>query len=39
LGKITSKDLDKNNNKEYAIRPIYGDKCWNELLRYRIEDI
>ena len=39
LGKITSSDLDNNNNKEYAIRPTYGDKCWKELLQYRIEDI
>jgi hypothetical protein len=39
LGKITDKDLNSKNNKEYAIRPTYGDKCWNELLKYRIEDI
>lgn len=39
LGKITDKDLNYKNNKEYAIRPTYGDKCWNELLKYRIEDI
>lgn len=40
LGKITIKDLnDKNNTKEYAIRPKYGDKCWVELLKFRIEEI
>ena len=37
LGKITKADLDnKNNNKEYSIRPKYGDSCWCELLMYRI---
>lgn len=40
LGKITKKDLDdKTNDKEYAIRPIYGDKCWNELLKYKVNKI
>jgi len=39
LGKITAKDLNCKNTKEYAIRPMYGDKCWKELLKYRIEDI
>ena len=27
------------NNKEYAIRPKYGDKCWNELLSFRVDEI
>ena len=36
-GKIELCDLnDKNNNKEYAIRPKYNDACWNDLLRYRV---
>jgi hypothetical protein len=40
LGSITNKDLNNpNNDKEYAIRPKYGDKCWDELLKYRIDDI
>lgn len=40
LGEITMEDLnDVTNQKEYAIRPKYGDKCWNELLQFRIEDI
>lgn len=40
LGIINKKDLnDPNNDKEYAIRPKYGDKCWNELLKYKINDI
>ena len=40
LGKICKKDLDsRDNDKEYAIRPKYGDKCWNELLQFRINDV
>ena len=40
LGVINKKNLDDpNNDKEYAIRPKYADKCWNELLKYRINDI
>jgi hypothetical protein len=36
LGTITEQDLDDpDNDKEYAIRPKYGDKCWNELLLFR----
>ena len=37
LGKISKNDLNSNSNmKEYALRPKYGDKCWNDLLRFRI---
>ena len=40
LGKICKKDLDsRDNDKEYALRPKYGDKCWNELLQFRINDV
>lgn len=40
LGEITIEDLnDTNNQKEYVLRPKYGDKCWNELLNYRIDEI
>jgi hypothetical protein len=40
LGKITKADLDDiNNQKEYALRPKYGDKCWNYLLQIRIVEI
>ena len=40
LGPIIQSDLDDvNNTKEYALRPIYGDKCWNDLLQYRIISI
>jgi UV damage endonuclease UvdE len=38
LGKITKEDLDNpENNKEYALRPKLNDKCWKELLQYRID--
>jgi hypothetical protein len=40
LGAITEADLENPaNDKEYAIRPKYGDKCWNELLQFRIQEI
>ena len=40
LGKITMEDLNYiNNQKEYAIRPKYGDECWNELLNFRVDEI
>jgi hypothetical protein len=40
LGERTLEDLnDTNNSKEYALRPKYGDKCWNELLNFRIDEI
>jgi hypothetical protein len=38
LGKITKENIGKNNT-EYAIRPKYGDDCWNELMKSRIDDI
>ena len=39
LGQITQPDLDDiSNDKEYAFRPKYGDKCWNELLQFRIDE-
>jgi len=40
LGSITNKDLNNpKNDKEYAIRPKYGDSCWRDLLKYKIDDI
>lgn len=40
LGAITMDDLlNGDNDKEYALRPKYGDACWNYLLQYRVEDI
>jgi len=39
-GKITMEDLNNSNNfKEYALRPKYRDKCWIELLNFRIDEI
>jgi len=39
LGPITLEDLeDETNDKEYAIRPTYGDKCWKELLAFRVDE-
>lgn len=39
LGEITNEKLqDKLNNNEYALRPNYGDKCWKELLKHRINE-
>jgi len=39
LGKISYEDLsDINNSKEYAIRTKYGDKCWKDLLQFRINE-
>jgi hypothetical protein len=40
LGEITIEELnDPDNQKEYTIRPTYGDKCWTELLNFRIDEI
>ena len=40
LGPITIEDLENNlNDKEYAIRPKFGDKCWCELLQFRVDEI
>jgi hypothetical protein len=40
LGPISMEDLlNVDNDKEYALRPKFGDACWNYLLQYRIEDI
>jgi hypothetical protein len=40
LGRISETDLETAaNDKEYAIRPKYGDKCWLDLLKFRIADI
>jgi hypothetical protein len=40
LGQITAIELDNStNDKEYSIRPKYGDKCWNELLTFRVDEI
>ena len=39
LGSITKSDLEnKQNNKEYSLRPTYNDNCWHELLKFRIDE-
>lgn len=36
-GKITLEELnDKNNTKEYCLRPVYGSPLWNELVKFRV---
>jgi hypothetical protein len=38
-GKITFESMTNDkNDKEYAIRPKYGDKCWTVLSKYRISE-
>ncbi len=40
LGPISIEDLnDTQNQKEYALRPKYDDKCWKELLQFRLDEI
>jgi hypothetical protein len=38
FGEITMENLNNESDKEYAIRPKLNDKCWNELLNYRISE-
>lgn len=38
-GEITLSNLkDEKNKKEYALRPLYGDKCWTDIMKYRVND-
>jgi len=38
-GLITMENLlNKNKTMEYSLRPKYGDKCWNNLLKYQISE-
>jgi hypothetical protein len=38
-GKITRETLfEKDNTKEYALRPKYGDDLWLEMLKFRVEN-
>jgi hypothetical protein len=37
-GKRTMEIMNDNDKNEYSIRPIYGDLCWNELLKYRVNE-
>uniref|UniRef100_A0A6C0B4F7 Uncharacterized protein n=1 Tax=viral metagenome TaxID=1070528 RepID=A0A6C0B4F7_9ZZZZ len=39
LGKITLEDMkDDKNMKEYSMRPSYGDKCWVDLMKFRVSE-
>jgi hypothetical protein len=39
LGSISEEDLSrKDNQKEYALRPVYGDACWKALLKHRVPE-
>lgn len=39
-GKITKETLEnQTNNNEYSIRPKYGSECWNDLLKFRVQDL
>ena len=38
-GPITTIDLkDEKNKKEYALRPSYGDKCWQDIQAFRVTE-
>lgn len=38
-GKIVSESLeDAENKREYAIRPVFNDKCWKALMLFRIQE-
>lgn len=37
-GVITKETMLYNNN-EYALRPVYGSKCWAHLMKFQISDI
>lgn len=39
FGQITMDDLnDKNNIKEYCLRPVFNSSCWKELLKYKVDE-
>ena len=38
-GPITLEDLkNEKNMKEYAIRPTFGNKCWIDILQFRVDE-
>ena len=38
-GPITIADLkDEKNKKEYAVRASYGDKCWLDIMKFRVKE-
>lgn len=36
-GKITIDNI-KNTIKEYSLRPKINDKCWKEMIKFKIEE-
>jgi hypothetical protein len=39
-GAITLADLkDEKNKKEYALRPSYGDTCWLDIMKFRVNEM
>lgn len=39
LGSISEEDLSRmDNQKEYALRPVYDDACWKALLKHRVPE-
>lgn len=40
LGAISLSDLqNKDNKKEYALRPSYEDSCWLDMLKFRVASL
>ena len=38
-GKITLESMnDKTSMKEYALRPTFNDRCWKNLIRFRVSE-
>jgi len=38
-GPITITGLkEEKNKKEYALRPLYGDKCWLDIMKFRVSE-
>ena len=38
LGSITRETISEYKNREYAIRPSFNDKCWLNLMKFRIKE-
>jgi hypothetical protein len=37
-GKRTFESMNNDDLNEYALRPTYGDNCWNELLEFKVNN-
>jgi hypothetical protein len=39
FGNVTLESVtESDNKKEYAIRPIFGSKCWQDFMKYKIDE-